>query len=139
MKNEKEPIFSKLYQVLERKAQDVTTGEILTLLRNEKEVGQKELASFLKLSIGTVSNYENDVHSPDLLTLCRLADYYGVTTDYLLGRTSFRHDPKVLNRHITKEYTVTDILNTILKFDTNSLSQLMDYAGYLQSRKQNVS
>ncbi|MGN0402158.1 MAG: helix-turn-helix domain-containing protein [Acetatifactor sp.] len=113
----------------------MTTGEILTALRKEKGIGQKELASFLKLSVGTVSNYENNVHSPDLETLCRLADYYGVTTDYLLGRTAFRNDPKILNRHISRDYTVTDILNTILMFDGNSVDQLMDYARFLQVRK----
>lgn len=66
----------------------MTTGRILTELRKEKEIGQKELAVYLNVSVGTVSNYENDVHSPDLSTLCKLADFFGVTTDYLLGRTS---------------------------------------------------
>lgn len=113
----------------------MTTGEILTALRDEKGIGQKELASFLKLSVGTVSNYENNVHSPDLGTLCRLADYYGVTTDYLLGRTAFRNDPKILNHRVSPDYTVTDILNTILMFDGNSVDQLMDYAKFLQTRK----
>ena len=74
----------------------MTTGRILTELRKEKEIGQKELAVYLNVSVGTVSNYENDVHSPDLSTLCKLADFFGVTTDYLLGRTvqrNFTADP----------------------------------------------
>ena len=60
----------------------MTTGEILAKLRIEKNVGQKELATYLRVSVGTVSNYENDVHSPDLTTLSRLADYFEVTTDW---------------------------------------------------------
>ena len=60
----------------------------LTMLRQIKKVSQKEFALYLRLSAGTISNYERGVHQPDLETLCRLADYYGVTTDYLLGQTS---------------------------------------------------
>ena len=61
-------------------------GDILANLRREKGIGQKEMASLLNLSVGTISNYENGVHSPDLNTLCRLADFFDVTADYLLGR-----------------------------------------------------
>ncbi len=63
-------------------------AEKLTFLRDNKEVFQKELASYLKVSTGTISNYEKGIHEPDLDTLCRLADFYDVSTDYLLGRTS---------------------------------------------------
>ena len=61
-------------------------GTRLANLRTEKGLTQKKLASLLNMSGGTISNYENGVHSPDPNTLCRLADFYCVTTDYLLGR-----------------------------------------------------
>lgn len=112
----------------------MTTGEILAYLRHEKGIGQKELADYLRLSVGTISNYENNIHSPDLETLCRIADYFGVTTDYILGRTAYRSDPKVLNRRISRDYTVTDILNTVLSLDSSTVDQLMEYAHFLQSR-----
>ena len=60
--------------------------ERLALLRQIKGIRQKELALYLHVTVGTVSNYENGIHQPDLITLCKLADYYEVTTDYLLGR-----------------------------------------------------
>ncbi len=111
----------------------MTTGEILAELRRDKNIGQKELATFLRVSVGTVSNYENDVHAPDLRTLCRLADFFGVTTDYLLGRTGYRFDPELLNRHVSPDYTVTDIINTVLTFDSGTVDNLMQYARFLQS------
>ena len=48
-------------------------GEILASLREERKIGQKELAVYLNVSIGTISNYEHNVHSPDLagIYLCR--------------------------------------------------------------------
>lgn len=114
----------------------MTTGAILIRLRKEKDVGQKEVATYLKVSIATVSNYENDVHSPDYAMLCRLADYYGVTTDYLLGRTAYRSDPKVLNRRVSDAYTVTDIIDMVLALDSGTVNHLMEYVKFLQTRRQ---
>lgn len=112
----------------------MTTGTILAQLRQEKGIGQKELAACLQVSIGTISNYENNVHSPDLATLCRLADYFDVTTDYLLGRTAYRGNPRILNQPISDEYTVTDIINTVLTFDSSTVNHLIEYAKFLQAR-----
>lgn len=65
----------------------INLGNRLLLLRREKGLYQKDLAEYLHLSVSAISNYENGTNDPDLQTLCRIADYYGVTTDYLLGRT----------------------------------------------------
>ncbi|MCM1192276.1 MAG: helix-turn-helix domain-containing protein [Butyrivibrio sp.] len=112
----------------------MTTGAILTRLRAEKDVGQKEVATYLKVSVSTVSNYENNVHSPDYTMLCRLADYYGVTTDYLLGRTDYRDDPKVLNLRVSEEYTITDVIDVMLTFDSATANHFMEYAKFLQNK-----
>lgn len=112
----------------------MTLGEILTDLRRERNMSQKELALYLNVSVGTISNYENNVHSPSLETLCRLAVCFGVTVDYLLGRTRYRFDPQLLNRRLSREYTVTDVINTVLTLDTNSVETLMKYASFLQSK-----
>ncbi|MCI9141278.1 MAG: helix-turn-helix transcriptional regulator [Lachnospiraceae bacterium] len=60
----------------------------LTTLRQIKNIGQKVLAAYLNVSVATISNYENGVYQPDLNTLCRFAEYYGVSIDYLLGRST---------------------------------------------------
>lgn len=111
-------------------------GEILTELRKERNLGQKELAAYLNLSTGTISNYENGVHSPDLHTLCKLADYFGVTTDYLLNRTDYRYDLKKMNQHVSRDYKLSDVVDTVLACNANSVSHLMEYALFLQSRQE---
>ena len=63
-----------------------TLSEKLKLLRELKGAGQKELALLLHCSAGTVSNYETGRHIPDPAALVLLADFYGVSVDFLLGR-----------------------------------------------------
>lgn len=50
-----------------------------------EEISQKEMAAILQISAPTVSNYAQGYREPDFATLTRIADYFGVTTDYLLG------------------------------------------------------
>lgn len=90
-------------------------NETLKALRLERGILQKELAQTLHLSIGTLSNYENGVHQPDLTTLCRLADFYQVSVDYLLGRTECRQDVRILNHPLSGCFTLTDFLKLIMQ------------------------
>ncbi|MCM1186244.1 MAG: hypothetical protein NC251_08860, partial [Lachnoclostridium sp.] len=48
-----------------------------------------------------------DVHQPDLDTLVKLAEFYGVTTDFLLGLTSYPERPQALSWHITASYSMS--------------------------------
>lgn len=111
------------------------TGEILMELRKEKGLGQKELAKLWNLSIATISNYENDIHAPDLNMLCEIADFYGVTTDYLLGRTGYRCPPELLKKYITADHTVTNFINLLLSLDERSRYALIAYANYLNHHR----
>ena len=57
-------------------------------LRESRRIYQREMAEQLGLSFRGYQNYETDQSEPKLSTLIAIADYFGVTTDYLLGRTS---------------------------------------------------
>ena len=62
-------------------------GHRLRKLRKEKRVYQKGMAELLEVTLRHYQRVEHgDVNIP-VLTLCTLADYFGVTTDYLLGRS----------------------------------------------------
>lgn len=60
-------------------------GEMLKKLRKGSGLTQKELGGHLGLSKAVVSKYENGMGYPAFDILIRIADYFGVTTDYLLG------------------------------------------------------
>ncbi len=62
-------------------------GERLKFLRKERQVPQKELADYLGISIRGYQFYESESNEPNIATLIKLADFYGVTIDYLVGRT----------------------------------------------------
>lgn len=110
-------------------------GEILTSLREERGIYQKELAAILKVSVGTISNYENNVHFPDQEALIQLADYFGVTTDYLLGRTPYRYSLETLNQEYAPGMTVADLVNIIRQLDAKNAASLLDYIDLLQLRQ----
>lgn len=60
-------------------------------LRRSKKINMKELGKIIGVSEGAVSLYENGKRKPDYETLTALADYFGVSTDYLLERTDTPH------------------------------------------------
>lgn len=60
-------------------------GEVLRELRNNMGLTQAELASELNLSRAAVAGYENSGKEPTFEVLIRVAKYFGVTTDYILG------------------------------------------------------
>ncbi|MGM2820537.1 helix-turn-helix domain-containing protein [Bacillus cereus group sp. Bce001] len=63
-----------------------TFGNIIRNLRKQKGITQKELAQSLQLSESTIGMYERNERQPDYNTLIRIADYFNVSTDFLLGR-----------------------------------------------------
>ena len=65
----------------------MTLGKRFRSLREKAARTQKELASRLNVPNQNISNYERGFRQPDYETLQKLADYYDVSTDYLLGRT----------------------------------------------------
>lgn len=65
-------------------------SERLKRLRMEKGITQKELADRLHISRSTIAGYESLGKEPDGEKLCALADFFGVSVDYLLGVTDSR-------------------------------------------------
>ena len=56
-------------------------------LRSERDLSRREVAASTGMTERTYQRYENAERDPSAPVLLALADYYGVTTDYLLGRT----------------------------------------------------
>ncbi|TBL70854.1 helix-turn-helix domain-containing protein [Paenibacillus thalictri] len=54
-------------------------------LREQRQLTQKELAHAIGISRATLSHYENNRRQPDLDTLNKIAEYFEVSVDYLVG------------------------------------------------------
>lgn len=66
--------------------------ERLSLLREEKGLNKTEMAKRLGIPVSTYSNYEYGNREPDFTLAKKIADYFNVTTDYLLGRPEKKDD-----------------------------------------------
>lgn len=77
--------------------EQIRLGEQLQKLRKESGLSQGELAKKIKVSRSTVAMWEANHRVPDLLMIQRLADFYHLRVDDLLGRAqkqSVTYDPQ---------------------------------------------
>lgn len=65
--------------------------ENLKKLRKNCNLSQQKLADILHVSQQSIYKYENDITSPDLETLVRMADYFDTSIDYIVGYTDISH------------------------------------------------
>ena len=65
-----------------------TFAENITALRKKQNKKRQEVADDLGISRSSLEYYEKNKRKPDIEVLTKIADYYGVSADYLLGRTN---------------------------------------------------
>lgn len=99
-------------------------------LRKKKGITMKELGRLVDLSESTISVYERGKHAPDLETLIRLADIFGVSVDYLLDRKEEKQ-LDVLPRDIQE---ITDIL---IKCSPREIARVRGYVDSVYEDKKN--
>lgn len=107
---------------------------IITLLRTERKLTQKQAASALGISQALLSHYERGIRECGLDFLIKTADFYGVSCDYLLGRSADRMGAQITVEDIPEPDTnsadkrsrgsAVPILNK--KLIANSLNILFD-------------
>ena len=113
----------------------------LSLLRKEKGISQKTVAAKLKVSQALLSHYENGIREPGLDFVVSAADYYGVSVDFLLGRTMSRDGTAL---HVNELHDASEEKDNILrgsamslfskKLLVNSISILFDLLGRMENR-----
>ena len=66
----------------------MSLGVKIKELREKRNLSQKEVGEAIEVSDVMISMYEQDKKNPSLPTILKLASYFNVTSDYLLGRDS---------------------------------------------------
>lgn len=96
-------------------------------LRKAKKITQKQLGDVLGVAESTISMYESGNRQPDVDTMRKIADYFNVTIDYLIGGENISSSDKdELDKKIIK------IFDSLSEADQ---AQVLDYARYLLMRE----
>ena len=98
--------------------------EILYQLRKEKGKTQKDLSAYLQTSQQAYSRYEKGLRQPDNETLKKLADFFEVSVDYLLGREEKTFIEKELSK---EEKELATLISQLSEEEVNELSNFVDY------------
>ena len=93
---------------------DLMIGDTLKKLRNARGLTSEELCSKIDIKGGSYRNYERNDRKPDYETLIKLADFYGVTTDYLLVREQKETPATPLDEFIASEH-LHDVEEALLR------------------------
>ncbi|MCX8047296.1 MAG: helix-turn-helix transcriptional regulator [Anoxybacillus gonensis] len=78
----------------------MTFGKRLRFLRKRRNLTQKDLADRFNVGESTIGMYERDEREPSFEFVKQLADFFNVTTDYLLGRTDDPNPPESDNEEL---------------------------------------
>lgn len=87
-----------------------TFGKNLQTLRRSLDLKQEEMAEKIHIDKNTYSMYEQEIKEPDYVTLVKIADYFKVTVDELLGRNF--NSTNYNNEH--KKEKVKELLNKLV-------------------------
>lgn len=106
-------------------------GKKIKELREIKQITQEELAKYLGVAPQTVYKYEKEINEPDLKTTSKIAEYFNVTTDYLLGRTD---NLDMLNEPIQIAASMKDGLD-ISDMDDDEKKFINDFVKMVRNKK----
>lgn len=70
-------------------------GEIIKRLRKEQDITQEKLATYLNISYQAISKWENGTALPDITLVPKIANFFGVSADYLLGIKADENEEKI--------------------------------------------
>ena len=85
----------------------------LKQLRKEKNLIQKELGALLDIKRSTIAAWESNNTMPEISAVQKLADFFGVSLDYLLARTENRNKSNIDNAYIPKNTVELPILGVV--------------------------
>lgn len=97
---------------IHKKGVHILTNRIKDL-REDRDMRQSDLAAATGIDQRTISNYETGKTSPDAYALIKLADFFDVSIDYLVGRTSVDYSSN--NKRISKIDAIIKDLETLKK------------------------
>ncbi len=90
-------------------------GNQIFKLRKSRKLNQAQLAKKLYISPSAVSQYETGRTTPSRETLNRIAAYFNVSPEYLMGASKIYEIEEMLNQEYYPGTTVSEVLNKIVR------------------------
>lgn len=109
----------------------------LKYLRSTEDLTQRDLANKLGITSGAVGMYESGKRFPDNAILNKIADYFHVSTDYLLGRTDDPLPVRDVDQDLHDEHDYNAELDAFLK-DDEMTSMFYGYENWTEEEKRNL-
>jgi len=110
--------------------------EIIKNLRVDRDMNQTDVAKILSTTQQHYSNYEKGENEMPIRAFIILADYYGVTVDYLLGRpSSGQGGYDVMTSKINNDTTVGEMISDLLSLNIQNRDAVVDYI-FMQKLKE---
>lgn len=101
--------------VFDEKQKNIISKTLINL-RELNYLTQTDIAKHLHLTSGTISHYEKGITVPPTEIIYRLAEYYNVTTDYILGRSASKTNlNETYSLKLTNKMTIGDAVEKIVK------------------------
>lgn len=108
-------------------------GRRLKELRLEKKINQAELGEIIGISPSTVGMYEREQRFPDKDILSKIADYFEISVDYLLGRTDERNIIKEKPKLDPSVKTIAaHRLGDIEDLDDDAIDKINEYIEFIR-------
>ena len=109
----------------------------LKYLRSTEDLTQRDLANKLGITSGAVGMYESGKRFPDNTILNKIADYFHVSTDYLLGRTDDPLPMRDVDQDLHDEHDYNKELEEFLK-DNVTTAMFQDYGDWSEEEKRDL-
>ena len=101
--------------------------ELLKDFRNDNDMKQTDIAEMIGTTQQQYSKYETGESELPLRALSILADFYGVSADYLMGRTDCREGVADMNKKLVGDYTVGAFTSDMQFLDGEGRKAVMEY------------
>ena len=113
-------------------------SERIKELRVQKGYNMRQMATALNLPYTTYVNYEKGEREPNSETIVLMSKYFGVTSDYILGRDDANEKRPAPESSETDpvEEAVKQLTNKLMQLDDARLLELDDYLSYLEWKMQ---
>lgn len=106
-------------------------------LRNERKVTQATLAKYLGVAQNTLSYWENETYDIDTASLRKVADYFGITTDYVLCRDSAPVSQQTTDRAVSDEDIMFALFDGDKEITPEMYDEVKQFARFVREKHKN--